>query len=182
MSKAPVPAQVSASSYRSPVEAALSLESELEAYDRDKDRKSLLNAAKDQFLLNRLVAASQAENTRNLGLQILFNRMEHMSDKMRLKTLRELDKSGALDLATITGRPIPGRPSPVVSIQQSFGLPGGGSQSSLLLGDRPVSNPVKDMGMLLEAIEHVAGHFRTRTMPETEQIRAKVDESTNNPE
>ena len=101
-----------------------------------------------------------------------------MSDKMRLKTL----KSGALDLATITGRPIPGRPSPVVAIQQSFGLPGGGSQSSLLLGDRPVSNPVKDMGMLLEAIEHVAEHFRTRTMPETEQIRAKVDESTNNPE
>ena len=98
-----------------------------------------------------------------------------MSDKMRLKTLRELDKSGALDLATITEKSIPRKPSPVVSLQQVFGLPGGGSQSSLLLGDRPVSNPVKDMGMLLEAIEHVAEHFRTRTMPETEQ-------STNNPE
>ena len=38
--------------------------------------------------------------------------------------------------------------------------------------------------MLLEAIEHVAEHFRTRAMPETEteQIRARVDESTNNPE
>ena len=160
MSRAQVTAQVSASSYRSPVEAALSLESELEAYDRDKDRKSLLNAAKDQFLLNRLVAASQAENTRNLGLQILFNRMEHMSDKMRLKTLRELDKSGALDLATITEKSIPRKPSPVVSLQQVFGLPGGASQA------------------------HVAEHFRTRAMPETEteQIRAKVDESTNNPE
>src|SRR6516165_6955833 len=112
MSKAPVPAQVSASSYRSPVEAALSLESELEAYDRDRDRKSLLNAVKEQFLLNRLVAASQAENTRNLGLQILFNRMEQMSDKVLLKTIKELGKTGALDLAIITGRPIPGRPSP----------------------------------------------------------------------
>src|SRR6516164_6894558 len=164
MSKAQVTAQVSASSYRSPVEAALSLESELEAYDRDKDRKSLLNAVKEHFLLNRLVAASQAENTRTLGLQILFNRMEHMPNKMLLKAVGKLGKSGALDLATITGKPIPGKPSPVVSLQQVLGLPGG-----------PVSNPVKDTGMLLEAIEHVAGHFRTRTMPETEQ-------STNNPE
>jgi hypothetical protein len=90
--------------------------------------------------------------------------MEHMSDKVLLKTIRKLGKSGALDLAIITGKPIPGKPSPVVSIQQVLGLPGG-----------PVSNPVKDTGMLLEAIEHVAGHFRTRTMPETEQ-------STNNPE
>ena len=57
MSKAQVPAQVSASSYRSPVEAALSLESELEAYDRDRDRKLLLNAVREQFLLNRLIAA-----------------------------------------------------------------------------------------------------------------------------
>jgi len=107
--------------------------------------------------------------------------MEYMSDKVLLKAIRKLGKSGALDLATITGGPIPRKPSPVVSLQQVFGLPGGGSQSSLLLGDRTSSNPVKDTGMLLEAIEHVAGHFRTRTIPETEQ-RAKVDESTNNPE
>src|SRR5215475_11886975 len=159
MSKAEVPAQVPASSYRSPVEAALSLESELEAYDRDKDRKALLNAVKEQFLLNRLVAASQAENTRNLGLQILFNRMDNMSDKTLLKTIRKLDKGGALDLATITGGPIPRKPSPIVSIHQ-FGLPGGGSQT--LAGCSTASNPVKDTGMLLEAIEHVAGHFRQR--------------------
>ena len=44
---------------RSPVEPALSLKSELEAYDRDKDRGSLLGALKEQFLLNRLVASSQ---------------------------------------------------------------------------------------------------------------------------
>ena len=62
-------------------------------FGRDKDRKALLNAVKEQFLLNRLVAASQAENTRNLGLQILFNRMEHMSDKMLLKTIRKLGKT-----------------------------------------------------------------------------------------
>ena len=83
MSEVQVPAQV-----RSPVEPALSLKSELEAYDRDKDRRSLLRALKEQFLLNRLVAASQAEKNRNLALQILFNRMERMSDKMLLETVR----------------------------------------------------------------------------------------------
>ena len=90
----------------SPVEPALSLKSELEAYDSDKDRRSLLGALKEQFLLDRLVAASQAENTRNLGLQILFNRVEHMSDKMLLKTIRMLSEIGARDLTAVTGVPV----------------------------------------------------------------------------
>jgi hypothetical protein len=106
MSEVQVPAQVSASSYRSPVEPALSLKSELEAYDRDKDRRPLLNALKEQFLLMRLVASSQAENTRNLGLQILFNRMERMSDKMLLKTVRVLSEIGAQELTAVTGVPV----------------------------------------------------------------------------
>jgi hypothetical protein len=146
--------------YSSPVEAALSLKSELEAYDRDKDRRPLLNAVKEQFLLNRLVAASQAENTRNLGLQILRNRMDHMSDSMLLKTLKVLNEAGALDLTAIMGVQMPGGRPPMVSIQQAFRLPGGGSLPSL--GDRPASNPVKDTGMLLEAIEHAAAFFREK--------------------
>ena len=88
----------------SPVEPTLSLKSELEAYDREKNRRPLLNALKEEFLLNRLVAASQAENTRNLGLQILFTRMERMSDKMLLRTLRVLSEIGARDLTAVTSR------------------------------------------------------------------------------
>ena len=120
---------------RSPVEPALSLKCELEAYDRDKDRGSLLGALKEQFLLNRLVAASQAENSRNLGLQILFSRMEHMSDKMLLKTIRMLSEIGSRDLTAVTGVPVSGGGrTPMFSIQ----LPGGGSQLSL--GDRSASD------------------------------------------
>ena len=119
---------------RSPVGPALSLKSELEAYDRDKDRGSLLGALKEQFLLNRLVAASQAENSRNLGLQILFSRMEHMSDKMLLKTIRMLSEIGARDLTAVTGVPVSGGRTPMFSIQ----LPGEGSQLSL--GDCSPSN------------------------------------------
>jgi hypothetical protein len=155
MSEVQVPAQVSASSYRSPVEPALSLKSELEAYDRDKDRRSLLGALKEQFLLNRLVAASQAENTRYLGLQILFNRIEHMSDKMLIKTVRVLSEIGALDLAAVTGTTVPVSEPPMVSIQQAFRLPGGGFQP---LGDRSASNLLKD---LLEAHEHITAHTQS---------------------
>jgi len=100
---------------RSPVEPALSLKCELEAYDRDKDRGSLLGALKEQFLLNRLVAASQAENSRNLGLQILFSRMEHMSDKMLLKTIRMLSEIGSRDLTAVTGVPVSGGGEPPCS-------------------------------------------------------------------
>ena len=121
---------------RSPVEPALSLKCELEAYDRDKDRGSLLGALKEQFLLDRLVAASQAENTRNLGLQILFNRMEHMCDKMLLKTIRMLSEIGARDLTAVTGVPVWGGRTPIFSIQ----LPGGGSQLSCLELERKPSD------------------------------------------
>ena len=106
MSEVQVPAQISASSYRSPVEPALSLKSELEAYHRDGERRVLLGALKEQFLLNRYVAASQAENTRKLALQTLSNRLEHMSDKMLLKTIRMLSEIGALDLTAVTGVPV----------------------------------------------------------------------------
>src|SRR6516225_2492973 len=108
MSEFRAPAQVSASSYCSPVEPALTLKSELEAYDRDKDRRPLLNALKEQFLLNRYVAASQAEKNRNLALQILFNQMERMSDKMLLKTVMLLSEIGAQELTAVTGAPLSG--------------------------------------------------------------------------
>ena len=129
MSEVQVPAQG-----RSPVEPALSLKSELEAYDGDKDRRSLLGALKEQFLLNRLVAASQAEKNRNLALQTLFNQMERMSDKMLLKTVRVLSEIGSRELTAVTGVPVSGGRTPMFSIQ----LPGGGSQLSL--GDRSASD------------------------------------------
>ena len=146
MSEVQVPAQVSAPSYRSPVEPALSIKSELEAYDRHKDRRVLLGALKEQFLLNRLVAASQAENTRKLALQTLFNRLEHMSDKTLLNTIRMLSEIGSLDLTAIAGTEVTGG-------QTRVGLPGG--------GDRSTSNLVKHAAMLMEPCgQIVAAHLR----------------------
>ena len=79
-----------------------------------------IGALKEQYLLNRYVAASQAENNRYLRLH----------------------------------------ETPMVPIQQAFRLPGGGSHPSL--GERSASNPVKDAGMLLEALEHISAYMRDK--------------------
>jgi hypothetical protein len=122
---------------------------------------SLFGALKEEFLLNKYVSGSQTDNIRNRGLQILFNRMERMSDNMLLKTIRELSEIGALDMAAIIGIPMPGENRiSTISIQQAFGLPGEGLQSSL--GHGAMSNPVKEIGELLEAIEHIKRHFKEK--------------------
>jgi hypothetical protein len=110
----------------------------------------------------------QAENIKNRGLQIIFNRMERMSDNMLLKTIRELSESGALEKAAIIGIPTPGgNRISTISIQQALGLPGEGLQSSL--GHRATSNPVKDIGELLEALEHINSYFSEHPIkPRTE--------------
>jgi len=163
MSAIEVPAHVSASSSRSPLEPPLSLKSELEACDRDKDRRGLLGALKEQFLLNRLVAASQAEKNRNLALQILFNRMERMSDKMLLKTIMVLSEIGARELTTVTGVPVSGGRTPMFSIQ----IPGGGSQPSS--GNRSTSNLVKHTAILMEPYEQIATHLQGKETHHIEQ-------------
>jgi hypothetical protein len=86
--------------------------------------------------------------------------MEHMSDKMLVKTIRVLGEIGALDLTALTGTPVPGGRSFMVSIQQAFRLPGVDSEPSL--GDRPASNPVKDAGMLQEAMDHITRHLQDK--------------------
>jgi hypothetical protein len=94
--------------------------------------------------------------------------MGRMSDDTLLKTIRELSESGTLETAAIVGIPMPGgNRSSTISFQQAFGLPGEGLQYSL--GHRGTSNPVKQMGELLEAIEHIERYFREHQIkPSTE--------------
>jgi hypothetical protein len=111
---------------------------------------SSFGALREKFLLSKYIAGLQAENIKTRGLQILFNRMERMSDNMLLKTIRELSESGALEMAPMPG----GNRISTVSIQEAFRLP-------------PTS--VKKIVELLEAIEHVERYFREHQIkPSTE--------------
>jgi hypothetical protein len=105
----------------------------------DKDRPGLKEHQSN-------VATSRAENNKKLALQILSKRMEPMPENMQLEIIKKLSEIGTQ---------VPAGRTPMDSIQQSFGLPGGGSQPSL--GGRPGSNPVKEAGMLLEAINQSVG-------------------------
>jgi hypothetical protein len=82
---------------------------------------------------------------------------------MLLKTVRVLSEIGALDLAAVTGTSVPVSETTMVSIQQAFGLPGGGSQPSL--GDGSASNLVKD---LFAAHEHIITHLRDKAAHQIE--------------
>jgi len=153
--------------YRSPVDVALGLKSELEAYDKNKDRSALVGALRDQFLLNRLVASSKVEAIRDHSLNVLFGRVDKMSDSMLIKIIEVLSEGGGPDLAAIMGVQMPGKPPPIVSIQQAFGFAGGGSQSSF--GGRTVSNPIQDPGDLVEAVERARAYLRGKATRQTEQ-------------
>jgi hypothetical protein len=124
---------------------------------------SSFGALKEEFLLNRYIVGLQAENIKHRWLQILFNRMERMSDEMLLKTIRELSESGALEMAAIIGIPMPGgNRISTISIQQAFGRPGEGPQSSS-------GHPIKKIGDMLEAFEHIESYFKEHPMkPDTE--------------
>ena len=89
---------------------------------------------------------------------------EIIAESMLLKTVRVLSEIGALDLTAVTGTTVPVSEPPMVSIQQAFRLPEGGSQTSL--GDGSTSNLVKD---LLEVHEHITAHLRDKATHQIEQ-------------
>jgi hypothetical protein len=130
----------------------------------DKDR--LISGLKEQFLSN--VATSQAENNRNQARRILLNRIGRMSDDMVFKTIRKLSEIGAVDETAATETLAPGGRTPMDSIQQLLGHFREGSQS---VGDRPASNPVKDLGDFLEALEHIARYFKEKASHQIERGR-----------
>ena len=81
-----------ASSYSSVVKLAPDLETDLEAYEKDKDRKSLLKALDEQLLLNRYAAGCEAAAVLNAAFQVLAARMDGMPVNMLLRTITMLSK------------------------------------------------------------------------------------------
>jgi hypothetical protein len=142
------------------VDAALDLKPELEEFDRTNDRSVLIKALRDQFLLARYDSAAVVEKNRLAALEILIGRMPKMSDNMLIKTIETPSQIGAVDMISITGS---GK-GPLNAVQQTLGIPSQGGRVSM------EGNPVKDAGQLLESLEHIAAHFRGKTIePQAEE-------------
>jgi hypothetical protein len=144
------------------VDAALDLKPELEEFDRTKDRSVLIKALRDRFLIARYDSAALVEKNRLAASEILIGRMPKMSDNMLIKTIETLSQVGAVDMTSITGS---GK-SPLNAVQQNLGIPSQGGRVSIK------GNPVKDTGQLLEALEHIAAHFREKTI----ELQAEEEE------
>lgn len=135
------------------VELALSLKRELEMYDRDKDRSVLIKALRDQFLMTRFSAAVETEKSRVLALEVLSNRMASMSDGMLFRAIELLAQIGVEDLTIMTK----GAPGSIALQQNNISMNEGAGISQ-------TGNPLKETGELLEALEHIARHFRGKTI------------------
>ena len=103
------------------------------------------------------VVTSRAESNKNLALRILFKRMERMPENMRLEIIKKL---GEIGTQVPAGRIPMDRPASDPVKEAGMLLEAIGLPPSL--GDRPASNPVKQIGELLEALEHIARYFKER--------------------
>jgi hypothetical protein len=79
-----------ASSYSAVVKLVRGLETELEAYEKNKDRRSLVNASEEQ--LNRYATAREAAAVLNRALQVLGARLDGMPVNLLLRTITVLSK------------------------------------------------------------------------------------------
>jgi hypothetical protein len=142
------------------VEVALHLKRELEVYEANKDRSVLIKALREQFLITRQNSAVEMEKARLKALEVLVDRMDKMSEPMLLKTIASLSDIGGLDLTLLTKNNNVG---PMINLQQNVGI---SMESKNLEG-----NPIKNTGELLESLEHIANHFRGRTI----ELKAEPD-------
>ena len=138
---------------------ALNLRQEIEDYIRTGNRQSLVEGLRDQFLANRHLAASKVEEARVHATGILITRMESMSDSMLLRTIETLAKTSDKDLEALFG--LGNKGAPMFSFVQNNGAP---QQPALPVGDGGTSgtNPVRQTGQVLEAIEHLSKFFANR--------------------
>jgi hypothetical protein len=143
------------------IKNALEFKTELEQFEKTKDRTILIKALRDQFLITRYDSATLVEQNRLRALEVLIDRVPNMSDNMLMRTIETLSNVGEVDLNAITGA----KNGPLISLHQNVGmlgqggmLPGGSGKVSL------DGNPVKKAGELLEALEHIANHFRSKTI------------------
>ncbi len=150
----------------------LDIKSELEEYRRSGNRQELLNVLRDQFLINRHGAAARAEDARTLAIEVLFNRIPHMSENMLVRVIDTLAQAGAIDMQAIMGA-LPDR-GPMPSLTQQFAT-AGGQQLAGNLGGNAENNPVRQTGQVLEAIEHISNYLKTKTIDR----RTPADEKYN---
>ena len=127
----------------SPAQVILDIRKDIQNFQAGGDRKDLVEALRDQFIVTRHQAGVKAEATCMLALDILKTRLHEIKSVSELiRVISALSKISENDLAAVCGA-IPGT-GPVLNIQQ---LIGHGE-----LAQRPAL-PVKEASHALETLE-----------------------------
>jgi hypothetical protein len=119
------------------VELALNLSKELKEFEESGNRRVLIEAFRDNFLIARANANSRSEISKTIAIKTLINRIPDMNKNVLLKVMETLAKAGAGHL---------------VKINKMMGIDQRGTPEFTRGGSRPGSNPVEDLGSFIEAL------------------------------
>ena len=162
-----------------PAQVILNVRREIEAFKSGGSRKELVEALRDQFIATRHQAATKAEATRLLALNMLQARLpEIKSTAELLQVISVLSQASENDLAVLLGA-LPGS-GPLINFQQvtsSLGNPG--HKLALPTREDGTSNPIKDASHALEAFEHLLKHIRNSPMVEDAMKENEPDGQSN---
>ena len=162
-----------------PAQVILNVRREIEAFKSGGSRKELVEALRDQFIATRHQAATKAEATRLLALNMLQARLpEIKSTAELLQVISVLSQASENDLAVLLGA-LPGS-GPLINFQQvisSLGNPG--HKLALPAREDGTSNPIKDASHALEAFEHLLKHIRNSPMVEDAMKENEPDGQSN---
>ena len=147
-----------------PEQVILDIRKDIQNFQAGGDRKDLVEALRDQFIVTRHQAGVKAEATCMLALDILKTRLHEIKSVSELiRVISALSKISENDLAAGCGA-VPGT-GPLLNIQQLIGMR---PAQQLALPDWPdkSSNPVKDASQVLEVIELLDKFIKEKTVIE----------------
>jgi len=162
-----------------PAQVILNVRREIEAFKSGGSRKELVEALRDQFIATRHQAATKAEATRLLALNMLQARLPEIKSTVELlQVISVLSQASENDLAVLLGA-LPGS-GPLINFQQvisSLGNPG--HKLALPAREDGTSNRIKDASHALEALEHLLKHIRNSPMVEDAMKENEPDGQSN---
>jgi len=148
----------------SPAQVILDIRKDIQNFQAGGPRKELVEALRDQFVATRHQAATMAEATRMLALDILKARLHEIKSVPELmRVISALAKISENDLAAVCGA-VPGT-GPLLNIQQQLIGHAGMTPRQLALPEwaDKESNPVKDSSQVLESFERLNKVIKEKT-------------------
>lgn len=138
---------------------AQNMSRDLEEFAKAGDRQQVIQRARDTFFAARAETNIKLEEVRWQALQKMVDRMPEMTISQLTRTVQMLSEMGVADMTVLTGTPAGGKSGGVNVINQVHTGPINGMKATVT-AEGGISNPVKDMGDLIEAAMLISNVFK----------------------